>query len=272
MKHRSVRLLLLLPPLLSVVPLAGCPTPPAVISLARLDPSLLANDPKVLEAQAEELDRRGDPASLEDCLLVREKQLSLEPRSFDVVWRAARVAFELAEDAVGDNAKPRRAKFSQKGIDYARRAIALDGKRVEGYYYHAVCLGLLASTRRFGALELIPEVMKNGKSAVELGEKFDHGGPHRLLGATYTKAPSWPASVGDVEEGCEHLQRAVAIDPAFPGNHLYYCEALLRNDRHAEAQKECDQVLVAPPDPAWNRMLPRWRAEAEQLLRRMSGG
>ena len=254
--------------------LLGCPRNIEIRSLARLQPEDLSADPVELARLADELEARGDAASLEDALVVRTKILTLAS-SYDAAWRLARAAFVIADDAVGDAARQRRAKFANLGIDHARKAIALDGRGVEGPYYLAINLGLLASTKTLGAVEILPEMLKHGKRAAEIDPKFDHAGPLRLIGALLIKAPGWPASVGDPEEGGEHLARAVELAPEYPENHLFFCEALLANDKVVEAQKECAAVLAAPLDPAWERRLPRWRAEAEHLgakIRKRLGG
>lgn len=258
---RSVRLL----SIAAVALCTGCPQPPQLRSLAQLRPEELSQDPKELMTLAETLEAQGDAPSLEDALVVRDKALGLTGSPM-VAWQAARTAYLLADGAVGEAARRRRAKFAKLGVDYSLRAIAGDGQRVEGFYFHAINLGLLASTRTLGAVEILPEMLKQGKRAVELDERFDHAGPHRLVGALLVKAPGWPTSVGDVEEGAEHLQRAVELAPDYPENHLFYCEALLVNGHAADAKKECDLVLAAPAEGPWAGRLARWRAEAGQLL------
>ncbi len=266
MIRRSIPLLGLLA---WVAALTGCPVPP-VISLKTIGPAQLPREPAALERLAHEYELKNDPVSLENCLVVRDRQLELDRRNYEVLWHASRVAFLLADEAIGDAAKGTRRHFAQAGVDYAKQAMVVEPNRVEGTYYYAVNLGLLATTKTVGALLALPDLQRHAEAAIRLDETFDHAGPRRLLGAAKLKAPPQPASIGDPEEGCEHLQRAVQIAPGYPANHLYYCEALIANDRRDEARRECEVVLAAPPNPEWTRDLPRWRAEAERLLQRIN--
>jgi hypothetical protein len=250
--------------------LAGCPAPPPVTFLRTIKADDLPTDQAALEKQADEYEKSGDPLSLENSLVVRDRQLALKAGDLEVLWRASRVAFKLANDSIGDASKGRRQHFAQVGVDLAKQVIAADPKRVEGHYFYAVNIGLLATTKTVGAIPIIFDLVKHAKTAIDLDPAFEHGGPHRLLGAAQVKAPSWPAGPGDVEEGCDHLQKAVSIDDRFPMNHLLYCEALIANGKREEARKECDVVMSAPDDPEWRRELPRMRAEAERLLQRIN--
>lgn len=230
-------------------------------------------DPQALVMQAEEYIAQGDRVSLENALVVLDRYHRLEPQSIEPLWRTSLVAFLLA-DSAGDQRK-RRAYFADLGERQARAAIALAPTRVEGHYYLAVNMGYTAQSksfiRRLGALDLVPEIEKEGKIALMLDRRFDHAGPHRLLGALYLRAPGWPASIGDPEEALTHLMSAVEIDPSYPENHLYLAEALLANNRVAEANREVDKVLMldATAQKMWAQRLPRWQVEAEALKKRI---
>ena len=91
--------------------------------------------------------------------------------------------------------------------------------------------------------------------AVELDPGMDHGGPLRLLGALYLRAPPWPRGPGDSEKALELLERAVEEYPDHPLNHFFYAEALLDDEEHADALEEIE-VARACIDP--ERFL--WRA------------
>jgi tetratricopeptide (TPR) repeat protein len=263
------RLLLLL---VAVFIGAAC-RPLPVRSAATVRAQDLPTEPQTLEMQAEQYIAQGDRISLENALVVLEKWHRIEAQSIEPLWRTSLVAFLLA-DAAGDQRK-RRAYFADLGERQARAAIMLAPTRVEGHYYLAVNMGYTAQSksflRRLGALDLVPEIEKEGKIALMLDPRFDHAGPHRLLGALYLRAPGWPASIGDPEEALSHLMSAVELDPSYPENHLYLAEALLANNRVADADHEVDKVLMldAEAKKAWAQRLPRWQIEAEALKKRI---
>jgi tetratricopeptide (TPR) repeat protein len=263
-----VRVLLVLAALFG----AAC-RPLPVRSAATIRAQDLPADPQALMMQAEEYVAQGDRISLENALVVLEKYRRLEPQSIEPLWRTSLVAFLLA-DASGAERK-RRAYFADLGERQARAAIALAPNRVEGHYYLAVNMGYTAQSksfiRRLGALDLVPEIEKEGKIALMLDPRFDHAGPHRLLGALYLRAPGWPASIGDPEEALMHLMKAVEIDSNYPENHLYYAEALVANNRLDEAEREVNKVLMldAEAQKTWAQRLPRWQIEADALKKRI---
>jgi hypothetical protein len=256
--------------------LAGCPSRvgPPPVSGAAVRPGELPGDVPGLIAYADAEYAKDQPLDVENSLVALDKARLTEPKSYDILWRGARAAAWLADDADGD--KDRRARFAHKGIDYAKAAIDANPHRVEAPYYLAISIGLLATTKTLGAHELVPQVLKLAKDAVKMDEKFDYGGPLRLLGSVYVKAPSWPASVGDVDEGVKHLRRAVELGPDYPHNHLLYADGLVANNKLAEAEREYQAVLAAPSSPAWEHRLARWRNEAQEGLKKIqkkrSGG
>jgi tetratricopeptide (TPR) repeat protein len=251
----------------AVLLLAGCPQPP-VSTLATIRAEDLPADPALLDARAAELTAKGDAVSLENALVVLDKALA-GGATYEREIQAARVAFLLGDEAEAEGDKPRRAKFAHKGEEYAKRAIAAGPQRAEGHYLRAIHLGFIASTKSIGALELLPEMAREAKEAIALDEKIDHAGPHRLLGVLLLRAPAWPTSLGDVDEGLSEMQKAVALAGDWPGNRLYYAEALIANDKRAEAKPELERVLAVQPNPEWNRELGRWRGEAERLAKKV---
>ena len=271
MTRHPARVLLLLSLMTALTGAACRPLP--VRSAATVHAQDLPTDPQALQMVAEEYIAKGDRISLENALVALDKYRRLEPKSIEPLWRTSLVAFLLA-DTAGPERK-RRAYFADLGERQARAAIALAPTRVEGHYYLAINMGYTAQSksfiRRLGALDLVPEIQKEGKIALMIDPRFDHAGPHRLLGALYLRAPGWPASIGDPEEALMHLMSAVEIDPSYPENHLYLAEALLANNRVADAAREVDKVLTLEPEAqtTWAQRLPRWQMEAEALKKRI---
>lgn len=244
----------------------GCRPARPPISAATLRASELPADLPALRARSQALFAPADLLALENQLVVCDRILELAPGDFEAAWQWARAAFWLA-DAAGAE-RERRAWFSQRGAEHAELAVAAQPRRVEGHYYRGVNLGYLARSRTVGALELLQPIYKSALAALGADEAFDHAGPLRLLGGVLINAPSWPASVGDPDEGVERLARAVQLAPEFPLNHLLYGEALLKVDRAAEAEA---QLLLAEQQldqPAFAFLKPRVIAELHERLAR----
>lgn len=248
--------------------LGGCLHPlPPTLGAATVRAADLPSEPERLIAYADgEFDQQ-IAARVENSIVALDKALGAGIGSYDALWRAARACGWLSLE-YGDS-KPQRARFAYKGVQYAKAAIKLDGKRVEGQYYLAINTGQWATTRTVGAYPLISEVVKAGKAALAADEHFDHGGPPRLLGTVYAKAPSWPVSVGDSDEALSYLARAVEIAGDYPHNHLLRADALLGDDRLDEAEREFGVVLAAAPLPEWATRLSRWKREAAEGMKKL---
>jgi Tetratricopeptide repeat len=194
--------------------------------------------------------------AMENALVAADKALGIE-KNYETLWRAARACAWLTDEGRGG--------FAERGIRYARDAVALDAKRVEGQYWQGVNVGQLAQLK--SSTKLVPEVVASAKLAAQADEKYDWAGPLRLLGATFARAPAPPTSVGDLEEGLKILHRAVELAPKHPLNRLFYCDALLRNKDFDAAERECQMVVQAQPAPDWAHRLPDWQKDAEKKIR-----
>ena len=177
--------------------------------------------------------KKDSVVAAENSLVALEKAIGAHAvtvigRDYDALWRAARACAWLAEDFTD---KKTREQFAYHGIEYAKAASALEPRRVEGHYYLGINTGLSATTKTITAYNMVPKVRDAAKAALKADEKFDHAGPLRLLGGVFAKAPSWPASIGDVEEGQKYLSRAVKLAPEYPENHLLYGDALAADSK-----------------------------------------
>jgi tetratricopeptide (TPR) repeat protein len=253
----------------AAVPLLGaCPAalPPALREATVKPGDLPASVPELI-AYAEEEHKKEQTSSSENIVIAVDRGLVKEPRNYELLWRGARACAWLTEEFTDNE---RRASYAQKGVDYARRAVEADAKRVEAHYYLGINLGQSARTKTVGAYMMVPKVVNAGKAAMGIDERFDYGGPPRLIGTVYAKAPPWPASIGDIDEGIQYLTRAVQIAPDYPQNHLFYGDALVTDKKLDEAEKEYKLVLEACNLPQWSLRAERWRRDANAGLKKIA--
>ena len=260
----------------------GCTPMYSLAAMTTVKASDLPSDVATLDARSDEYLYRSDEVSLANALAVLEKERSVVAKgeTYGPLWRESRVYFALADQADSDLKRSKRAWYAKQGVQLAHDAIAANPKGVEGHYYLALNLGYVAATYSFyqksvrfqSARDLVEEMAKEAKAAADLDERYDHAGARRLLGVVYLRAPGWPASIGDPEEGLMQLKRTIEIDPAFPHNRLYYAEALLANDRLDDAEKEIAGVRAAPPttDPLWLHETGRLHKMAADLEKRIA--
>jgi len=103
---------------------------------------------------------------------------------YEAHWRLARAYSELSEPD-GDQ----RATTVPPGMTAARKAVELEPGRVEGHYYLAQLIGFSALLQKGETKQVILQMVSEGEQASRIDEKFDHGGPVRMLGALYARAP-----------------------------------------------------------------------------------
>jgi len=246
----------------------GCrAAPPPVLHEATVNAGQLPSDPAELVKYIDDEDKKQTAEAAENEVLAVDKGLDKDPKSYELLWRGSRACAWLTEEFPN---KDQRASWAEKGIRYAKRAVAVNGNRVEGHYYLGINLGQSARTKTIGAYLMVPKVVKEGQIALKIDEKFDHGGPGRLVGNVYAKAPPWPASIGDTDEGVGYLRRVVEIAPDYPQNHLHYADALFADGKYGEAAKEYKLVLDAPPSPAWQHWIDQWKKDAQKGLQKIA--
>jgi tetratricopeptide (TPR) repeat protein len=255
---------------------AGCPKPvlPPIKSGATVRESELPKDPAGLIRFIDDEIGKDTAVSNQNALVAVDQLLTSDSKNYDALWRGAKACARLAEEYYSD--KNRRAQFADKGTSYAKKAVAVDNKRVEGQYYRGINMGLLSTTKTVGAYLMVSKVVKAAQAAARANELFDHAGPVRLLGQIYVKAPPWPASVGDLDEGLKHLKRSVELAPEYPQNHLFYGDALYADASYDEAAAEYRRVLDTPPKPEYVERLVRWKEAAqtglEKIAKKRGGG
>lgn len=190
--------------------------------------------------------------------------LANRPHHEGAAWRAARALFYISFQAESDQ----RAPLSARCMDVAQVAIAA-GRQAESFYYAALCMGARARARNLEGLDLLPEMVEAGHAARKLNPRIVHGGPDRLLGGIYLRAPAWPTSVGDLDEALSHLQSAVEVAPDWPENHLLLAEALAEDDRPEEARKvfaRAEQLMLHERARGW---LGFWQRDVKRLRNKL---
>jgi tetratricopeptide (TPR) repeat protein len=187
---------------------------------------------------------------------------------YDPQWLAAQALAFLAENG---SQLAFREDAAKRGITLARHARELKPDHVEGHYWYALNVGLLADVDRAYGLDAVCEMETALKRAIELDERYDFGGPLCVLGLLHLRAPAPPVSIGSPRKGLRLLQRAVELFPDYPENYLYLAEALRDTGNHDEARKALDKVLQAPPWPDQQFEGAKWKEDAQKLLLELSG-
>ena len=185
---------------------------------------------------------------------------------YDAQWQAAQALAFVAENETSEEV---RREAARRGIVLARQARALKADGVEGCYWYALDVGLLADVDRSYGLSAVGEMEAALKRAMELDERYDLAGPPRILGILHLRTPPPPASIGSSRKGLKLLQHAVELFPDYPENYLYLAEALRDTGRADEAKEAIRKVFEAKPWPDRQFESQRWKTAALKLRDRL---
>lgn len=186
-------------------PLTDCPRQSPAALLAQQDRLGALSDTRALACALSVLRESKDPALRRSAL-------------------GSRLCLLLAER----EADPaRRDKLAAEGVAFAETALAHGGQNDGAvHYYLATNLGLAVREHITLAMDNLNRLEGEMKKAVALSPGLDDGGPLRILGTLYLKAPAWPNGIGDRDKAVELLGEAVQKHPNHPLNHLFYAQAL----------------------------------------------
>jgi tetratricopeptide (TPR) repeat protein len=215
-------------------------------------------DPDFLYAQRERL------ASAMQAAEIWERRLAANPADFDSAWKLARAAYWLGGHV--DNDK-RRAQY-ERGMDAARRAVALKPDRPEGHFWLAADMGAMAES--FGLVAGIRyrgPVKRELEIVLRLDPSFQQGSADRALGRWYDKVPRLFG--GSNDKAVQHLQRSLAYDPGSAASHFFLAEVFVDMGRRDDARAELQKVLDAPLHSDWVPEVKEFRQKAAALLDRL---
>ena len=137
---------------------------------------------------------------------------------------ASRLCFLLGEHAEGSG---RATRLGAEGVRWGDFAVANGGDRVGAvHYFIAMNMGIAVRHEVVLAIRNLGRIEDELKRATELDPETDDGGPPRVLGMLYFKAPSWPQGIGDPDKALELLAEVSREHPEHPLNALFYAQVL----------------------------------------------
>jgi tetratricopeptide (TPR) repeat protein len=136
---------------------------------------------------------------------------------------------------------------ARRGRKSAERAVAMYPESGLAHYLAAYLTGLEAERDPVRGLDFVPVIEREAKLAADHAPEVDHGGPDRMLGELYLRAPGFPMSVGNPGKALVHYGRSVDLAPGYLENRLGLAEALFRDEQDAKACEELKRVLSEMP-------------------------
>jgi hypothetical protein len=195
-------------------------------------------------------------------------RLQNHPADERAAWEFGSACFDYAEFATNDT---QRATLAIQGIAAMRDLTAREPGLAAGHYYLAMNLGEMARTKMLGALEIVDEMEREFKIAQVDDERWDFAGPARNLGELYFRAPGWPVSIGSRHKARWYMERAVALAPEYPENHLNLLEAYLKWGDANGVQRELRALEDIWPAARLSFTGRKWEADMADWKQRRIG-
>ena len=192
-----------------------------------------------------------------DALARYESILASRPRDFEVLTHAARAQLVLG---VLSERGPSQTEAYVRAEALARRAIAADSGRADGFYWLAASLGRQALR---ASLKVAPGLARGTNDAAHRALAIDslHAGAHdvlgklnsevrnlsavvrfiagRMLGVSIARETSWEAAE-------LHLKRAIQLDSMVILYRADLAQLYLRTGRRREAEEQVSRLVAMP--------------------------
>ena len=209
-------------------------------------------------------EREVDDANLETA---RDKLFALVEEDQECAWAyglLGEINFWLGETAEDQGDK---IAFYDEGVQCGEAAVGIDENSLEANFWLAVCYGAFGQEKGvMQSLALVQPIKKAAERAAAIDGTYFYGGPWRVLGRLYHKAPGFPISVGSTKKAIECLEKAVAAGEKFFLNRLFLAEAYISNRDKAKAREQLEWLVNAAPNKNHEREDEDIKLQARALL------
>ncbi len=217
-----------------------------------------ADDPDRLYADRE------DVASAQRAADIWEARLAADPKSYESAWKLSRICYWLGSHVAEDA----RRRQLERGVDAGKRAIALEPKRPDGYFWMAASMGALAESFGLRAgLRYRGPIKDALETILAMEPAYQQGSADRAIGRWYFKVPGLFG--GSDTKSVEHLRKSLTYNPDSTISHFFLAETLLDMKKRAEARDEFQKVIDAPLHPDWTPEDREFKRKAQEALARL---
>lgn len=171
----------------------------------------------------------------------------------------------------GEFADPDDKLFNfEQGVEYGEKGVEINEDSLEANFWLAVNYGSFGTEKGImKSLELIKPIKTCIERVLEIDESYFYGGPWRVLGRLYHKAPGFPFSVGDSKKALECLEKAVEFGPKFYLNHLFIAELYQSLRNKDKAREHLEWVINAPLNKNHEIEDAGYKKDAEAILKKL---
>lgn len=158
----------------------------------------------------------------------------------------------------------------EHGVNYGEKGVEINEDSLEANFWLAVNYGSFGTEKGvMKSLELIKPIKACIERTIKIDESYFYGGPWRVLGRLYHKAPGFPFSIGDSKKALECLEKAVEFGPKFYLNHLFIAELYQSLKDKQKAKEHLEWIIEAPLSKNHEREDEGYKKDAKALLNKL---
>ena len=152
----------------------------------------------------------------------------------------------------------------------AKKALRINEKSLEANFWLSVNYGSFGTEKGImKSLELIKPIKNCAEKVIEIDESYFYGGPWRVLGRLYHKAPGFPFSIGDAKKSVECFEKALGFGPKFYLNHLFAAELYQSLRDKQTAREHLEWIIDAPLSKNHEREDELYKNDAKVMLEKL---
>jgi len=190
--------------------------------------------------------RREEPGYVQKAIEEYTKALSIDPNLYEAAWKLSKAEWYLGKHSTGEDQEA----IFQSGIDAAKKAISIAPAKCEGHFWLGVNYGFYGEAHgKFKALSLINPIKDEMNKAMAINENCECGGPQRVLGRLYSKAPFFKG--GSKSKAIDWLNKSMELCPNDTQTKMFLAEIYLDENKKDLAIEQLKAILNVVPDPGW---------------------
>jgi FimV-like protein len=183
-----------------------------------------------------------DPSKDRRALDLIEQGLAADPKNYQLLWRASRSYYHVAERAPRKD----RVKIYGQGIEAGERATVAESNGVEGHYWLGANIGGYCEEEGgIGALRNTRRLRAEMETVVRLQPGYDRANAFLALGQLDRHLPRLFG--GSLERGTAYLERGLQIAPQNFEIKLALAQAYIDAGRRDDARRQLNEIIAGPP-------------------------
>jgi tetratricopeptide (TPR) repeat protein len=226
----------------------------------------MKSDPTYRKARKLIDGRELDEGNLDEAFDLLTEKTESDPACAWAYGLLAEIFYWFGETSEKDDKMPN----YEEGVAYGEKGIAIDPGSLEANFWLAVNYGSFGQEKGImKSLALINPMKACAERALAVDEAYFYGGPWRVLGRLYHKAPGFPFSIGNTKKAMDCLMKALALGPKFYLNHLFVADLYRANGDRAKAREHLEWIIAAPLSKNHEAEDAVTKRDAEDMLGRL---